>query len=71
MIDELEKSVDSASSRECRWCGEKYNFKEREEAVRKQNAERGVTAPDHATEYCKNECWFEADKTGSTKHAGE
>lgn len=53
------------SIRECRWCGKDYDFKKRQEEVRKQDEERGLTVSSHAANYCENLCWIEADKTGS------
>lgn len=56
-----QKSVEETG--ECRWCGEKYNLKERQEQVKKQEIIRGITTPSHATDYCKNQCWVSADET--------
>lgn len=51
---------------ECKWCGEKYNLKQRQEEVRKQESERGVTTPNRAPDYCTNQCWIKADETNSS-----
>ena len=54
-----QKSVEEIA--ECKWCGQEYNLKERQEQVKKDRITRGITAPSHAAECCTNRCWIEAD----------
>ncbi len=61
----IEQKIIEDLYKECLWCGKKYDFKERQKQVRKQDLERKITTTSHASDYCENQCWFEADKTGS------